>query len=203
MIKKSTKKALLISAAIKLWQETHDVNKVSLADIARTAGVSPTTVYNNFSTREGLIEDVVRHLIGEVLDKQWSIIQSDLPFPQKMQGIISAKMNNLKGLHTDILDKFSTDPVMVKYMDEIYRTEMRPMMTAIMEEGKLQGYIHPDLPVEAVMVYLDILKAGGTACARELHSIVTDPRMMAGLTRIIYFGIFQKEFDFSVDKEDR
>lgn len=198
--KSNKKKDLIVSAAIKLWQGTHDVSKVSLADIARVAGVSPTTVYNNFATREGLIEDVIKYLIQETLKKQWAIIRSSLPFPQKMQSILAAKMTTMQGMHTDLLDKFSTDSVAAKFLDDVYRVEMKPMMTTILEEGKQQGYIDPDLPVEVVMVYMDILKAGGIACGAELRQLTGDLRMMSALTRILYFGLFRKEFDFDIGK---
>ena len=67
--RQSTKRERILTAAIRLWRETHNVKKVSLEDIAREAGVSPTTVYNNFGTRDGLVQEVIKHLTREMLDK--------------------------------------------------------------------------------------------------------------------------------------
>lgn len=173
------------------------MNKVSLEDIARQAGVSPTTVYNNFGTRDGLVGEVVKHLTRELLDKQWTAVKSDLPFPLKMQTMLSVKTATMQDMQTELLDKFSTDPVVSKYLDEIYQSEMKPMMTAIIEEGKQQGYINADLPDEVIMLYLDMMKAGGTAYAGELQRIASDRRLMTALIRIFYYGLFQKEFDFT------
>lgn len=197
--KPKSKKERIIAAAIRLWQKTHNVNKVSLADIAQEASVSPTTIYNNFGTRERLVEEVIKHVIKETLDKQWAVIRSELPIPLKMQGILSVKMAAMQDMQVDLLTKLNTDPAISKYIDEIYQTEMKPMMTTVIEEGKRQGYIHPDLPDEVVMIYLDILKAGGIACAGELQRITGDRRLLTGLTRIFYYGLFQKEFDFAID----
>jgi AcrR family transcriptional regulator len=198
-VKRNTKTERIITTAIKLWRETHNVQKVSLADIAREAGVSQTTVYNNFGTRDGLIEEVIRHLMRETLDKQWAVVRSDLPIPMKIQSIISVKTSTMQGIQTDVLAKFSSDISTKQYLDKMYQAEMKPMMNEIIDDGKRQGYIRTDLPNEAVMIYLDMLKEGGLANTEQLQRIVNDAQLMSGLTRLIYYGLFQKEFDFTID----
>jgi AcrR family transcriptional regulator len=199
MSRPKMKRERIIAAAIRLWRETHNVNKVSLEDIAQEAGVSPTTVYNNFGTRDGLVQEVTKHLTREILDKQWAIIKSDLPIPLKMQSILSVKMTTLQGMQAELVAKFSTDPVVGKYLDEVYESEIKLMMTTVIEEGKQQGYINPDLPDEVIMLYLDILKTGSVAYASELQRIASDRHLITALLRIFYYGLFQKEFDFTID----
>ena len=196
---RNTRKERIISAAIKLWRETHNVQKVSLLDIAREAGVSQTTVYNNFGTREGLVEEVIKFLMRETMDRQWKIVRSDLPIPVKIQSIISTKTAAMQDVYTDVLDKLSQDSSTRKYLNEMYETEMKPMMNAIIDDGKHQGYIRPDLPNEAVMIYLDMIKDGGLANTSRLQTIMDDNKLLTGLTRLIYYGLFQKEFDFNID----
>lgn len=198
-MKRSTRKERIISAAIKLWRETHNVQKVSLLDIAREAGVSQTTVYNNFKTRDGLVEEVIKYMLRETLDRQWKIVRSDLPIPVKIQSIISTKTAAMQDVYTDVLDKLSQDSSTRKYLNEMYETEMKPMMNAIIDDGKHQGYIRPDLPNEAVMIYLDMIKDGGLANTSRLQTIMDDNKLLTGLTRLIYYGLFQKEFDFNID----
>jgi AcrR family transcriptional regulator len=199
MSRPKMKRERIIAAAIRLWRETHNVNKVSLEDIAREAGVSPTTVYNNFGTRDGLVQEVIKHLTRETLDRQLAIVKSDLPLPLKMQSMLSVKMATVQGMQAELVAKFSTDPVVGKYLDEVYESEIKLMMTTIIEEGKQQGYIRPDLPDEVIMLYLDILKTGGVAYASEFQRIASDRRLMNALVRIFYYGLFQKEFDFTID----
>jgi AcrR family transcriptional regulator len=198
-IKSKNKKERIIDAAVKLWRETHNVKKVSLLDIAREAGVSQTTVYNNFSTREGLIEAVIKYLMRETLEKQWAVVRSDLPIPLKIQSIITVKTSAMQPVLTDILAKLAGDTSTRRYLDEMYEAEMKPMMNEIINDGKQQGYIRPDLPNEAVMIYLDMLKVGGLGNTEQLQRIIGDSQLMTGLTHIIYYGLFQKEFDFTID----
>ena len=58
--------ARLRASAARLFQERG--LQVSLKEIARTAGVSPGTLYNLFGGRERLIDDVVAELVGARLD---------------------------------------------------------------------------------------------------------------------------------------
>jgi len=197
-MRERSKKLRIIESAVRLWQATHNINKVSLADIAREASVSPTTIYNQFQTRDGLIREVIRYLTEKLLESQWAIIKSDLPFPLKIQQTLNAKMSSLEGMQSTLLEKFSSDPVAKNYLDQIYEDHSKPMMMTLIQEGKQQGYIHPDLDEDAVMLYLDILKAGGVSCADKLQKFLKDPDFVNGLTRIIYFGLFQKEFDFKI-----
>jgi AcrR family transcriptional regulator len=199
MSRPKIKKGRIINAAIKLWRETHNVQKVSLADIAQEAGVSQTTVYNNFGTREGLVEEVIKYLMRDTMDKQWAVVRSNLPIPLKIQSIISAKTSTMKDIYTDVLTKLAGDTSTRQNLENMYQAEMRPMMHEIVEEGKRQGYISPEIPEEAVMIYLDMLKEGGLANTGQLQHIMDDNRLLTGLTRLIYYGLFQKEFDFTID----
>lgn len=195
----NTKKNQIINAAIKLWRETHNVKKVSLADIAREANVSPTTVYNNFGTREQLIDEVINYMVRDTLDKQWMVVRSDLPIPVKIQSIISVKTSAMQPVYTDVLAKLAGDTTTRQYLEDMYDAEMKPMMDEIIEAGKKQGYIRTNLPNEAVMIYLDMLKDGGLANTERLKQLIDNKELMIGLTHIIYNGMFQKEFDFTID----
>jgi AcrR family transcriptional regulator len=78
------KQQRVLATTIKLFTDAHDVRKVSVEDIAGAAGVSPTTIYNWFGTRDNLVNEVVRALTLQTLGKNRSVVDSDLPFPQKL-----------------------------------------------------------------------------------------------------------------------
>jgi AcrR family transcriptional regulator len=196
-IRRTGKKERIIVAAIKLWRQAHKVSKVSLADITTEAGVSPTTVYNNFSTREGLVYEVIRYIFSETINRQKAVLKSDVSFPEKIQSVISAKMKPIKGMELDLLDKICTDPAARQYIEELTESEFKPMIKAIIQEGKLEGYIRHDIPDEVIMLYFDILRTGEMANTREISRLITDNDMTLTFTRLIYFGLFQKEFDLS------
>lgn len=193
------RKERIIAAAMKLWRQAHDVNKVSLADISREAGVAPATVYNHFGTREGLVHQVIRRVIGDILERQKAVLESDLPFAGKLQAVIGAKLRPIEGMEIDLLDKISTDPTTRQYVEDITEADLNPIMKAIIQEGKREGYIRPDLPDEAIMLYFEVLKSGAMARTEDMKRIVADREMMHAFAQLVYFGIFQKEFDVTLN----
>ena len=119
--------------------------------------------------------------------------------PVKIQGIITAKTSTMQDVYTDVLAKLATDSSTRQFMEDLYQSEMRPMLHEVIEEGKSQGYINPDIPEEAIMIYLDMFKDAGMANPRRLQHLMENSELLMGLTRLIYYGLFQKEFDFTID----
>ncbi|MBI4267682.1 MAG: TetR/AcrR family transcriptional regulator [Chloroflexi bacterium] len=193
------RKKHIITSAMKLWQQAHNVNEVKLTDIAQEAGVPANTINKYFDTRAGLVHEVIRYLVKDILDKQEAILKSKVPFPEKMQRMISVKLKRIEGIELDLLDKICTDPVDRQYVEDMAETESKPMVKAIIKEGKRENYIRTDMPDEVIMLYFEILQSGGAVCSEEMKRIVADRNSMLALTRLIYFGIFQKEFDVNVN----
>jgi len=67
------------------------------------AHVSPTTIYNNFSTQETLVNEVLKSLILTNLDRNRALIHSNLLFQQKLVGIIRGKLDMAGELSNEII----------------------------------------------------------------------------------------------------
>jgi AcrR family transcriptional regulator len=191
------KRERIIAAAAKLWRQAHKISKVSLEEIAREAGVSPTTIYNNFGTREGLMQAVIRHLSEEIMSKMQALLKSDLPYPLKMQGMVAAKLNEISGMQSELIEKIWTNPASRQYVEEITESQAEPMIKAIIEKGKTEGYIHADMPAELIILYFNILKDGTEANKEEVAKLSADKSLMLKFARLMYFGLFCKEFDLT------
>jgi AcrR family transcriptional regulator len=190
------KRRKIINTTISLFQQTHDVKKVSLDDIAREARVSPTTIYNNFGNREALVYEVVKALIRENIDKNAALVHSDKPFPQKLAGIINGKMDMVSQLNQEIIDKIvSQDKAIAPFIDKIYENEIQPLWKEILTEGKKQGYIDPSLHDEALLIYLDVMKTGFASRQDLMQDVATKTTLYLTLARIMFYGFLKKDID--------
>jgi AcrR family transcriptional regulator len=190
----SDKRHKIISTTISLFQRTHDVKKVSLHDIAREARVSPTTIYNNFGNREALVYEVVKLLIRENIDKNAALIHSETPFPQKLAGIINGKMDMVSKLNQEIIDKIvSQDKAIAPFIDKIYENEIKPLWKEILNEGKKQGYIDLSLNDDALLIYLDVMKAGFASRKDIMQDVATKTNLYLTLARIMFYGFLKKD----------
>lgn len=190
------KREKILAAALSLFQRTHDVKRVSLEAIAREAGVSPTTIYNQFGTREALVTEVAKALLGEILKMGRSFIKSDLPFPRKLTEIIAGKLDITSQVHGEILTKMvSQDKTMTAFVAETYHNEIQPLWREMLADGKRQGYIDPALDDEALIAYFDIIRTGYSARSELLENLSQNMGLLEQLTRIMCYGFLKKEID--------
>jgi AcrR family transcriptional regulator len=194
---KPDKRKTILDAAKALFNRTHDVKRVSLEAIAVEAGVSPTTIYNQFGDRETLIFEVVKDLASQNLERNRTLVRSDLPFPQKIIGIISGKLDLTEKVNSEIIEKLlSQDRKIAPFIDEIYAREIRPLWQEIMADGKKQGYIDSTLDEEALLVYLDIIQAGLKARPELFKDFQVNMSLIRQLTRLMFYGFLKKDIDF-------
>jgi AcrR family transcriptional regulator len=184
----------IMGAAVSLFRRTHDVKKVSLQEIAREARMSPTTIYNNFGTREKLVYEVIKVLLRENLERSRNLIRSDVPFPQKISAIIIGKLDMASKLDGEVIEKIlSQDKNIVPFIDQIYESEIQPLWKEMLVDGKKQGYIDASLQDEALLIYLDVLKAGFSARQGVLQKITDNVSTIKQLTHIVFYGFLKKE----------
>ena len=190
------KKQIILDAALALFSSTHDVKKVSIEAIAKQAKISPTTIYNNFGTREKLVYGVIKLLFDDNIERNRKLLYSDIPFSQKVMGVISGKMDMTSNLNNEILEKvIGQDESIAPYIEEIYINEIRPLWIKMLEDGKKEGYIDQSLDNEALLIYLDTIKAG-TAANKEIWKNYMDKiELMQQITRIMFYGFLKKEID--------
>jgi AcrR family transcriptional regulator len=190
------KKQKILDAALALFHNTHNVKKVSIEAIAKEAKVSPTTIYNNFGTRENLVYEVIKVLFKENIERNRNFIYSDSPFEQKITSIMSGKLDLTSRLHEEIIEKMiNQDDTVAPLFEEMFKNEILPLWDKIIEDGKKEGYIDRSLKNESLIVYLDVLTAGFRSKKEILTGINDKIDLIKQLTHIMFYGFLKKEID--------
>ena len=190
------KRQRIITTAVSLFRSTHDVKKVSLETIASEARVSPTTIYNNFGSREKLIYEVIKILVKESLDRNRNLVKSDIPFPQKLIGIIGGKLDLASQLNGEVIDKMvRQDKTIAPFIDDIYANEIRPLFKEVLADGRAQGYVDDSLDEEVLLLYVDVLKVGINARQDIFRDFPDNLELIKQLTRIMFYGFLKKEIN--------
>ena len=184
----------IISAATHLFLNSHDAGKVSIEDIARKARVSPTTIYNNFGGRKALVQGVVKKIIDNNIAQAKSIMASPLPFPDKIQLILSNKNDMAGKMPEEILKKLvHMDDDVAALIQEIYQKEIQPMWQKLIADGKAEGYVDPSISEETAFIYLKIMRDGFNANAALFEPSKDKINLMMGLSRIMMYGFFKND----------
>ncbi|CAM3878089.1 TetR/AcrR family transcriptional regulator [Cytobacillus oceanisediminis] len=184
------KKEQIQKAALELFKDL-GIEKVSLAEIARKAKVSPVTIYNHFGTKDELVKNVVHTF----LQKEWNsrletIQQEDLSFPEKVEKLI-LDTATVSGINPDFLNKLvESNPELEQLIQDFFKARMKYII-CFFEEGKQLGYVDPDISTESIMVYLNILQNA----AKDLlfyNESSKNSKLGEDLSRLFFYGLLKK-----------
>ena len=198
------KKEKILQAAYRLFNDSHHVQKVSVEEIARSAGVSPTTIYNYFGTREKLVTEVAKQLVIDYRDRSTALLKSDIPFPDKLRALVSGKLAAASATSDEVIRKIvNQDSDAAKFVDDLLITEFMPVWHDFVTEGKAKGYIKPDLDEAAFSVYVEVIRAGFAARQDLLQSFKDNLPLVKGILNLFFFGFVAKEIDLFPGTEAR
>lgn len=183
------KKVQIKRAALELFT-AYGVEKVSLAEIAKKANVSPVTLYNYFGTKDKLLLKVLTDLLEEVSENRLQLLRSDLPFQEKIESMIFQTDDFVQMINSDFLKIIMSNHPDIRTMVEDMYQRFLPELVAFLEEGKREGIIHPDISTETILVYMSILKdaSGKIEIGQDKEK---NQRLLKELTKLFFYGLLR------------
>ena len=187
--RKEKKKESIRRAALDLFQ-TYGFRKVSVAEIARKAGVSQVTIYNHFGSREQLVEDVMKWFIEGLLQKYLDVMSADRPFADRLEEIVFDKSEIAGQFQGELLTTYAqNNPEMQRYIDKIAGEKVVPAVEEFFQEGIDQGYIDATFSRDAIMTYFEIIRRGFYGSADVIERVSSSPDLTREMIRLITYGL--------------
>jgi AcrR family transcriptional regulator len=124
---------------------------ITLAAVARRAGVSRPFVYENWGTKFALVEDAI-FTAGDVppsLDEDKTFAEAFRELIAAMVGVQGdpAYLAGLPGVTTELYKR----PDLVEQIETKYIAPVRAQYVALVERGKADGAVHPDVDGSALL----------------------------------------------------
>lgn len=187
------KKENIRKTAFKLFS-TYGVQRVSIAEIAKKAKVSQVTIYNYFGSKDELLRDVILSLLNKRLQEDMDVIESDLPFPKKIETYISERTSELSAMDPDFLRSMeSDDPVIRQITEDFTKDKYIPLLLKLIEKGREEGYIQHDISNEAILIYINMFREGKRSAS--LLNLEQSRDLFKDLVTLFFYGIFGKAID--------
>lgn len=179
-------------SALELFNK-FGVDKVSVDEIAKYARVSKVTIYKYFKSKDGLYKEVVKMFIDANMKTLQNVVNSDIPFLDKLKFLISMKVGSqydMKGaLLYELIDNNSD---IKEYLENNYIGRTKELIFSFIEYAKKEGYIDSSLPNETIYLYMDIFRAGLAEEASNIKSAISDKDTLEDLINLYFYGLIKR-----------
>ena len=129
-------------------------DKVSVNDIARKAGVSQATIYNNFGSKDELVHDYRKSIVNGIASRFREILVWKKSFMEKFEGLLQSWI--------DVADRYKIEMENSesKQSPDTISLEIENSLREFIKEGKEQGNLRADLSEEAITAYIKFFQQG-------------------------------------------
>jgi AcrR family transcriptional regulator len=192
--RKEQSKEDIRKAAWELFSQ-FGVEKVSIVDIARKAGISQATIYNNFGSKDKLAREFVTTVVDQLVNRIQEMSTPDKLFREKMAAFIKfiaeimahERPSEADGTVFTTSFDLMNDPEIKKIRD-LAQEKMTNLLLGLVKEGKNQGQINLDLSEEAFGIYfkafMDIF-----IDPHLQYRFYNDPKLVQDLGLLMIFGL--------------
>lgn len=186
--RRERKKQEILEAALTLFLH-YGVQKVAVNEIAASAGVSQVTIYNYFQSKENLASETIKYYVDLTWEDALKVMKSDFPFPEKIKKLIFDKKKMAENINEDfylyLMKEYTSSS---SYMNQFYHQTAVPGFIALIEEGRAQGYVNPNISNEAILFYLQMMQ--NHIQQEDVYSKILP--MTEEIMELFFFGITGK-----------
>lgn len=174
------------------------VDKVSIADIARKAGVSQATIYNNFGSKEALVREFVTGAVEQLVSSAQEILTPKMSFQEKMAAFIrfisemmvSGQPSAAERVIFSSLD-LQNDPE-IKKIRTAAQEKMTGLMLGLVWEGKEQGQVNPKLSEAALRIFFAVFMDAFSS-PKLLQQYYQNPGLVQELGSLMMHGLSRQQ----------
>ncbi|UOQ43589.1 TetR/AcrR family transcriptional regulator [Halobacillus salinarum] len=189
------KKNNILQAAYELFS-VHGVQKVSIQEIAKKAQVSQVTIYNYFGGKDELLFATVKQFAYQQIDQFRAVLEDESrDFRDKIGCLISNKKEILH-MDSDFLNTMMSDqPEIQSFVNELAETTTIPLLIELIEQGKKEGAVHPDLSVKSILFYVDMYFQTMRSRSDLFQKNKQDGQLAEELTHMFFYGLLGNQND--------
>ena len=158
-------------------------DKVSVNDIARKAGVSQATIYNNFGSKDELVHDYRKTIVNGIASRFREILVWKKSYLEKFQGLLQSWIDVADRYKIEIESSGTTQS------PDVISMEIENSFRGFIKEGKEKGNLRSDLSEEAITAYIKFFQQGisnNPAIHDKMHR---DEKLSSDLLSLFIYGI--------------
>jgi AcrR family transcriptional regulator len=186
------KKELILKTGKELFWK-FGFKRVTIEEICKEAGISKMTYYKFFTNKINLVQTIMDVVMQESLDRYHKIMDSDIPYPEKVVGMIKLKQDQIKTMSSEFFRDYvqSEDPELLSYLEKLTRENMQKF-TDDFKKAQENGDVRKDLKIEFIIYVMNHLI--GMAQEDALLDMYDEPQdLVMEITNFLFYGILNRE----------
>jgi TetR/AcrR family transcriptional regulator, cholesterol catabolism regulator len=130
----------------------------TVRDIADAAGILSGSLYHHFSSKEEMVDEVLRGFLDWLFARYQQIIDSEPNPLERLKGLFLASFEAIETRHAQVViyqdeAKRLSSHARFAYVEKRNR-EQRKMWLDVLNQGIAEGYFRPDLDVDLVYRFI-------------------------------------------------
>ena len=147
----------LLRLAAAMFAE-RGLRATTVRDIADSAGILSGSLYHHFSSKEEMVDEVLRGFLDWLFDRYQQIVATEPNPLERLKGLFMASFEAIATRHAEVViyqdeaKRLSSQPRFA-YVEERNR-QQRKMWVDVLTEGIEQGLFRPDVDVDLVYRFI-------------------------------------------------
>ena len=130
----------------------------TVRDIADGAGILSGSLYHHFSSKEEMVDELLRGFLDWLFTRYREIVDSEANPLERLKGLFMTSFEAIEHRHAQVViyqdeaQRLSTQP-RFSYIEDMNR-QQRKMWVEVINQGIDEGYFRPDLNVDLVYRFI-------------------------------------------------
>ncbi|WP_396837119.1 TetR/AcrR family transcriptional regulator [Mycobacterium sp. ITM-2016-00317] len=130
----------------------------TVRDIADSAGILSGSLYHHFSSKEEMVDEVLRGFLDWLFDRYRRILETEANPMERLKGLFMTSFEAIATRHAEVViyqdeAKRLSSQERFGYVEERNR-EQRKMWVDVLTQGIAEGYFRPDVDVDLVYRFI-------------------------------------------------
>ena len=153
----TTRRDELLELAAAMFAE-RGLRATTVRDIADSAGILSGSLYHHFSSKEEMVDEVLRTFLSWLFDRYQHIVDTEPNPLARLKGLFMASFDAIEHRHAEVViyqdeaKRLSSQP-RFSYVEELNQRH-RAMWLDVLNEGIEQGYFQPGIDVDLVYRFI-------------------------------------------------
>lgn len=185
--RREQKKQAILKAASAIFL-VKGYKSTSVEEIAAQAQVSPVSIYKFFETKAKLYAGTIEAMMIAIMDQYDEILTTDQSFLEKLGACIQCKLSQANIASPDFLTgKDIVTPEITDIILKMNETRIIPMFFKLVEQGKNEGVISPEIDTNSVLLYINMFTMAMTD-SRFVEPLRRDDKLARDISKLFLFG---------------